>query len=289
MGRIDQYWAMLKQKGTFRSAASVLRRLGLIRHGFRAYEHIVAAKEVWGQKRDPAQEVADGLPLPPPDMRVMVAGTQHVGWFLSFGATMLETIRDTVASRGAAVETFDEILDFGCGCGRVLRHWPKLIDAHGSSLKVSGTDYNPRLYDWCRRNLPFAGLSLNKAAPPLGYADDRFDLIYSISVFTHLAADLQVAWMRELHRICKPGGYVLVTTHGDSFRAGLNDVEGAAYDRGELVLRFEEASGMNLCNAFHPDAYVREVLSRGFSVEVFVGVGERDGIYQDIWLLRKNA
>ncbi|MDC7682069.1 class I SAM-dependent methyltransferase [Asticcacaulis sp. BYS171W] len=254
---------------------------------------MVAAKEVWTQRHSPAQASADGLPLPPADMRVMVAGTQNVDWFLGFGANMLETILDLMASCGVVLGPDDELLDFGCGCGRVLRHWEKVgakIGATGGDgPKLSGTDYNPRLYDWCRRNLPFASLSLNKATPPLTYGDNRFDLIYSISVFTHLAADLQIAWMDELRRICKPGGHILITTHGDSFRSGLNETEGAAYDRGELVLRFEEASGMNLCNAFHPQSYVREVLSRGFTVEAFVGVGTRDGIYQDLWLLRKNA
>jgi SAM-dependent methyltransferase len=223
-------------------------------------------------------------PLPPADLRVIVAGTQNPDWFLGFGASMLDTIRDVLQSRGQALEDLGAVLEFGCGCGRVLRHWPKV-----AGPKVFGTDYNPRLADWTRKNLPFVTTGVNKAAPPLTYQDNRFDLIYAISVFTHLAVDLQRPWMRELWRITKPGGYVLFTTHGDSFRTKLNADEGAAYDRGELITRFEEASGMNLCNAFHPDSYVRGLLSEGFSVEAFVGAGTQGQVHQDIWLLRKIA
>ena len=49
---------------------------------------------------------------------------------------------------------------------------------------------------------------------PLAYADDTFDLVYALSVFTHLTEDLCEAWMDELYRIVKPGGAAIVTTHG---------------------------------------------------------------------------
>jgi hypothetical protein len=45
------------------------------------------------------------------------------------------------------------------------------------------------------------------------------DCIYAISVFTHLSAELQDLWMKELRRIVRPGGHLLITTHGESFRA----------------------------------------------------------------------
>jgi hypothetical protein len=39
----------------------------------------------------------------------------------------------------------------------------------------------------------------------MDYANEQFDLIYAISVFTHLTEDLQHSWLNELGRV-KRGG-----------------------------------------------------------------------------------
>ena len=100
------------------------------------------------------------------------------------------------------------ILDFGCGAGRVIRYW------HGLPAAPYGTDYNPDLIAWCEQHLPFAKFLVNGPGPPLEYPSDFFGLIYALSVFTHLDEAGQIAWIRELRRIAKPGGYILITTHG---------------------------------------------------------------------------
>ena len=38
----------------------------------------------------------------------------------------------------------------------------------------------------------------NALAPPLAFDDESFDLVYALSVFTHLTAELQLAWRDEL-------------------------------------------------------------------------------------------
>ena len=114
-----------------------------------------------------------------------------------------------------------------------------------------------------------------------------FDCVYAISVFTHMSEELQFSWMRELRRIIRPGGYVLITTHGESFREMLTQRERKAFNAGHLVVRYEEASGMNLCSTFHPEAYVRQRLSAGYEVEDFISAGMQGILYQDLYLMRK--
>ena len=70
------------------------------------------------------------------------------------------------------VDDADAILDFGCGCGRIARHFRSLKKA-----KLYGTDYNPELVAWCQRNLPFAEFGVNQLQPPLPYADAKFGFI----------------------------------------------------------------------------------------------------------------
>jgi hypothetical protein len=85
-------------------------------------------------------------------------------------------------------------------------------------------------------------------------------------VFTHLSANLQLAWISELARIIAPGGYLFITVHGESFRATLTYEEQSIFDSGQLVVRHAGMAGSNLCAAFHPQRYVREVLAQHLRV-----------------------
>ena len=85
------------------------------------------------------------------------------------------SIRAVLAARDVEVERLSSVLDFGCGCGRVLRHW------RGLPRRISGTDYNPALVGWCARHLAFAEFQLNGLAPPLDYPDEAFELVYALS------------------------------------------------------------------------------------------------------------
>ncbi|WAC48347.1 class I SAM-dependent methyltransferase [Asticcacaulis sp. SL142] len=139
--------------------------------------------------------------MPPASLRVLVGGSADTHWFLNFGSSLHESLRQIMAQQHVRLEDLKSVLEFGCGCGRVLRHW-----AGVKGPKIHGCDYNARLADWSRNNLGFANIAINQAAPPLPYEDASFDFIYAISVFTHLSADLQVPWFQELSRVTMPGG-----------------------------------------------------------------------------------
>jgi ubiquinone/menaquinone biosynthesis C-methylase UbiE len=62
--------------------------------------------------------------------------------------------------------------------------------------------------------------SVNASDPPLSFGAESFDFIYSISVFTHLPEEMQIAWLREMHRIAKVGATLVLTTHGDTLLDG---------------------------------------------------------------------
>ena len=165
-----------------------------------------------------------------------------------------------------------------------MRHWKFL-----KGPKLYGTDYNPELISWCQRQLgKLAEFKTNKLTPPLDYANEQFDLIYSISVFTHLTEDLQYAWLNELGRVLKHSGLILITLHGESRLHQLETEEQQRFRAGELIVKQQFAAGSNLCGAYHPEQYVRHHLAQGFEVMDFVPVGVRDAD-QDIYLLRKPA
>jgi SAM-dependent methyltransferase len=264
----------------------LLDRLGLVAflYDARARARHLADRGTRARNRRFSTAHGGGPPLPPPRLVYAVAGHFDLEEFDESGRAHAELIREVLARNGLAVERFRSLLDFGCGCGRVLRHWSEL-----PALKVRGSDYNPRLVDWCRRSLPFADVRLNGLAPPLRLGPEELDFAYAISVFTHLTEDLQGPWMRELERVLRPGGVLLVSTKGRSRLDALEPEERSAFERGELVVQAGRYAGRNLCAAFHPESYVRERLAGDLEVLDFRPADGDGRQTQDLFLLRRPA
>jgi SAM-dependent methyltransferase len=260
---------------------ALLRLLGrtrLLAPTYRVYERLRAAK----LPRAPEPAAADGLPVPPSHLIVRVAGTPDAAWFLESGRLAADSIRDAIGRAGTRVEELGSILDFGCGCGRVIRNWAQL------DAEIAGSDLSGDAVNWCRDNLRFAHFETNGLSPPLAFGDASFDLAYALSVFTHLPEAIQYEWVDELHRVTRPDAYVLLTTHGDRYLERLDDDERRQFGAGQLVVRWGELPGTNLCTTFHPPAWVRErFLPRGFEEVAFVPEGAKGNPYQDLFLLRR--
>ena len=110
-----------------------------------------------------------------------------------------------------------------------------------------------------------------------------------MSVFTHLPEAGQRAWMDEMRRVIRPGGHLIITTHGRRYRDELSAAEAARFDAGELVVGYADEAGSNACGAYHPEAYVRARLAPPFEVIAFRPEGALGNPHQDLWLLRRPA
>jgi SAM-dependent methyltransferase len=256
----------------------MLGRMRLLRPFFRLHEWLTTLRT-----GDSPHGRSEGLPLPPPHLRTLTAGTANSVWFVESGRSSAQVIRETAGRHGIPFDSIGLMLDLGCGCGRVLRHFQ-----HLSSIEIYGAEPNEQLAAWCSRNLPFARVLRSSMLPPLPYEGSFFDLIYAVSVFTHLTEQAQLLWMAELARITRPGGLLLLTVHGDRYLGKLASAERRRYEEGRLVVRHASASGTNLCSAFHPAAFLRERLSADFVlVEHTTGGFERGAPEQDLVVLRK--
>lgn len=200
-------------------------------------------------------------------------------------------IRELV-ERHRPLDEMGAILDFGCGCGRVARHWATL-----DGPAIFGSDYNKRLARWCRAKLPFMNVTTNKGEPPLSFTNESFELVYAISVFSHLPEGPQRAWMTELRRVLKPGGLLLFTVKGPRFERKLTDAEQELFTRGRFVVHNSELSGNNACSAFHPPNYVRQELLPTVGLEFVESVHEKPPgtpniasvlLWQDTYLARRQ-
>jgi SAM-dependent methyltransferase len=226
----------------------------------------------------------DGLPYPPMELMYLVAGAPSPEWFIEGGQKASASMGGVLARNGYNMAQFRRMLDFGCGCGRVLRQWQGL-----SGVERHGTDYNARLVEWCARNLPFARVAVNGLNPPLAYPTEHFDFVYALSVFTHLPEDTQHAWMAELRRILRPQGLLVITLHGDYYLSTLTTAEMAEFKSGNVVVRHVQDAGTNLCASYHPRSYVGRSLAKGFDIVEFVPEGAAGNPTQDLYLLKKKG
>ena len=68
--------------------------------------------------------------------------------------------------------------------------------------------------EWAEENIRGVTFTKTGTRPPLPFADASFDAVYAISIWSHFAEDAALAWFDEMHRIIRPGGHLLLTTHG---------------------------------------------------------------------------
>jgi SAM-dependent methyltransferase len=231
-------------------------------------------------------EHSANTPLPPESLRQRVHGAADIASFLEVGRQCGQDIVAGLERIGRAPDSFDAVLDFGCGCGRVLR-WlaPELAPA-----RLFGSDIDRQAVAWCGENLPGIAWSVNAGLPPTGYASQSFDLIYAISVFSHLDEDFQFSWLNELRRITKPDGIVLLSIHGSFYLDNLEEAM-VAEIKAKGMLFVVSDGWKNIFPdwyqiALHTKEYVLDKYGRYFDVLEYVP-GGMNGV-QDLVILRRR-
>jgi SAM-dependent methyltransferase len=226
----------------------------------------------------------DGVPIPSRLLVTQVVGEPDWRTFLQGGRDNVDSIAAFAREGGVELADATYILDFGCGCGRVIRHLPSHTKA-----ALMGVDYNPRAIGWCARNLK-GEFRTNRLHPPLDLPADRFDLVYLLSVFTHLHPDTQGSWLAELARVARPGGIVLTTFHDESHPA-LESFTGALRDlqRDGVYFYNDRLEGSNLFSTFQTRAAARALFENYFEVVRIVPPEQTGAINQALAILRKRS
>jgi SAM-dependent methyltransferase len=155
------------------------------------------------------------------------------------------------------------VLDFGCGVGRTLRHF----QAEADKAEFVGCDIDAESIGWVNAHLSGTARGVVSGEwPPLPFADDSFDLVYALSVFTHLT-DSWSAWLLELRRVLAVDGLLMASFLGEGMSS---EIAREAW--------VEDRIGMNALLAHRPwhrggpmvmlsPWWIREHWGRAFSIE----------------------
>jgi SAM-dependent methyltransferase len=142
--------------------------------------------------------------------RIWPGGSQ--AWWATTGASHAYQISSAIMNYCQPPPNSElVILDWGVGCGRVALPLKRgLLPA----CRFIGFDVDQVNVDWCQRNLHDIEVNLCDFYPPFDCESCSVDFAYGISVMTHLSEGAQMAWLKELRRVVRPGGTVLLTTNG---------------------------------------------------------------------------
>jgi SAM-dependent methyltransferase len=233
---------------------------------------------------DLAENLERSAPLPPralairagvPDPADVIDSYRAVG--RDTRATILALLGDDWSFAGKRV------LDFGCGSGKVMRHFlPEAADC-----ELWGCDIDERSVEWINAELhPPLSAFANGEAPPLDQPSSSFDLVWSVSVFTHLT-DHWAGWLSELHRVLRPDGLAIISFLGGAMYEVWNQEPWVPDRIGMTVLNHGQDWELGGPTVFHSPWWLREHWGRAFEIlELREGSAPRE---HGLVLLRRRA
>lgn len=204
------------------------------------------------------------LPYPPLELANRVGSLADATDPLEYYDKLGRETHDGIMERLPADWTFSgkRVLDFGCGAGRTLRHFT----AEAAEAELWGCDIDEESIRWMQEQMcpPFHAF-VNGPEPPLDQPDASFDLIWAISVFTHLAFSWS-RWLVELHRILKPDGLLFVTFMG---RGMSEEIAGEPWDEnnfGMNVIKHGQSWDLGGPMVLHSPWWIEEHWGRAFEI-----------------------
>ena len=135
---------------------------------------------------------------------------------------MGEGLRQFLVEKGG-LKPHETVLDVGCGIGR------NAVPLIGRVREYYGFDIMPDAIRWCQKNITRSHPNFhfhladvyNKAYNPKGrrsaseyrfpYPDGKFDLVFLVSVFTHMLYGDVANYLSEIARVLRPGGRCVIS------------------------------------------------------------------------------
>ena len=171
--------------------------------------------------------------------------------FDSYESSYSNAVSDAIAFTGLTVDFFTRVkagyilelaeahfadpsriaaLDVGCGVG----NYHKIVRPAVGSL--SGVDVSAASVERARANKLDVAYEVYDGMR-LPYADNSFDLVFTICVIHHVPTGAWDNFASEMHRVVKPGGLALVFEHNPLNPLTMRAVNNCPFDADAVLLR----------------------------------------------------
>lgn len=239
---------------------------------------------------------AETLAWPGDELVSRVTGATDREHFYITGQQSVTDIETVLAIVGRTLESFGTMLDFGSGCGRIMLWLEHLAETSA----LHGVDIDARAVAWTQANIPWATFKVNQPLPPLDYPDGYFDLVFNHSVFTHIDEHYQDEWLAELRRVVRPGGYVLLSVHGEHAFLVFEEIISKSGGNPDVIRQELRRKGISFLrddafvggpfpdfyhSTFHAPWYIFEHWGAVFDIAAYVVKGSMG--FQDFVLLQR--
>lgn len=158
-------------------------------------------------RMSPDERTAHGLGKVQPPEGIHWMGFRS-GVFLDLGGA--DELASALDAAGYAFKDGGRYLDFGCSSGRTLRTFRMAYPG----VEWHGADPDPETIKWAQASLPGISFITSPQLPPVPYADNFFNGVYAISVWSHFREDAARAWFTEMRRLIRSDGFLMFTTPG---------------------------------------------------------------------------
>lgn len=152
--------------------------------------------------------------LPEPSLQKLWNGASGVA-LAAQGAAFTAKLTDRYAQHGRVPLTDATVLDFGCGWGRLTR----VLARDVGPGRLFGCDPVQQILDQCIADRVPATLARSEFVADRLPFDERFDLVFSFSVFTHISEPAHEACLRAIHAGMAPGGILVATVRPPAYLA----------------------------------------------------------------------
>lgn len=130
--------------------------------------------------------------------------------YLSDGWRTMVELQDVLDSYNMSLRHCAHFLEFACGQGRFTRHLARIFTKN--QLTVS--DVVPGSVDFLKQTMAVDGF-YSTIDPAKLTIPGRYEVIFVLSLFSHLPPAVWGAWFRVLYNALAPGGLLIFSTHGE--------------------------------------------------------------------------
>ncbi|MBE1583354.1 class I SAM-dependent methyltransferase [Nonomuraea angiospora] len=127
--------------------------------------------------------------------------------FVSIGFLGGRRAAYTRVATAARPRAGDRVLDVGCGTGYLSRIVAPVVTPSGH---VTGVDPSPAMIDYATRHAPANCTYVEGEGQDLPFPDGSFDLVISSLAVHHIPAEARPGALRQMFRVLRPGGRLLI-------------------------------------------------------------------------------
>lgn len=131
--------------------------------------------------------------------------------YLTDGWRTLSELMVLLERAGRPLLGMDRVLEFGAGFGRFTRHLGRALPG-----RVTASDVLPGAAEFLANELGVEAFASSRSPAEIRFPQ-RYDLVFVLSMFTHLPPEQWTPWLTTLAAAVKPGGLLVFTVHNEDF------------------------------------------------------------------------